>query len=922
MDEVERSDEAKNLMIILKKYEDQIDVGDYQDDGEREVTILKYEADIKYFPPCIMHILAAYHPKIGRARWKALFVSFLGQVGWPEEKAKKLFNKVSEQLGGPSSNIFKSWFRKMICFSCKKIQKKGSGFPHGEMGETGICHHDDICKEIANPLEYVERKRKDDLTLFSFEYNGKKHQIKFKQNEEKLLCYIITDDKKGLENETVLDFFRRENKRKEFFKGIYLSLDVVDKTEKDEIIKIFTPILLQLQETNIFSTDPIKEKEQQPKQYRKGKHKKTQRLGQYKEEDVIQEVYTDNTTIVVHTDTGVFLDKMIGVDKNGNEKWAPQKVFHGHIKPMEKLVIDGEFTVFLYQGDQERIADMPGIIRDIKKGGGVLNKNKIDDCINAIFLDLPTRTGHATAGVYEEGDRLELCLDAMPINDAQRRIKAQCEPSIKQEITKESLKAYFDTTNFWHDYEILPSMGTGAISPFVLMLRKHGKMFPNIWNFSPATHLGKSTVEKIFSMYLFSIFPLNGNSIDSEFRLSLAYDGICAYQVVEEADDVNWRKLEAILRDTPENYLCNVRGRADQTSAQFLSRAVLGINSNRFPVMGENTLVRIFKDEFDASVIDGRAGSDDRVEQLSETLNRLTPIGWRLAEIELEDVNHSLDILLERIANHEKEIRRLYTDFFDPRRAVAWSAIFEGLKIWESSAIKYGLEWRAPSYEDFVKNVIDHIETSTKDAREPPVMHFLRWFEMWQVQNITRIYFDSGQSEEQIRGINNIWAQDKELPNKPEYRGDIITSAITHEYQQTKNSKIDKVADIAKAINVITGIPVKELVGSWKIGGRSRYGVFLPYKIWKDDAPAPQKEENNKDPPDLEIQQVDIEKIERYIQQQGGKTGRVSETRFLAFLNCALARTDSERYLKVLLERGIVTRYSVDNEGIGFTGGK
>jgi len=575
--------------------------------------------------------------------------------------------------------------------------------------------------------------------------------------------------------------------------------------------------------------------------------------------------------------------------------------------------------VFKYKGDMEHVADIPTIIRSMKKGGGVLNKNRFDDCLNAIFLDLPQKTGHATFGVYEKNKKLELCLDVMPLRDIQKRVNLRGQQAITEEITKEKIKPYIDVLNHWHPYEVLPSMGASGIAPLALMIRKKGKLVPILWNFSPVSHLGKSTVQKIFSLYLFSIFPVTGDAIDSKYRLSSVLDGICGYQVIDEAERINYNQLEGIIKESPENYICNIRGTPDQGVIQYLSRALIGVNSNRFRINNETVLVRILKIEFDTSVVGNRAGNETEVEKLTETISELYPIGWRLIEIYLDEIQHSTDVLLERISKHEKAFKKLYKNFIDPRRATAWATIYEGLKVWEFATKKFGVEWHVPSYEEYVEKVIDKIETTTRETGETPIDDFMHWWEMWKTLHVDRVRDDEGFIDTP-KGIGVLW-DEKTLDWKGEiHYGDVITGAILREYKKEKESKIDSLADIAKSITLHTGIPKIEILKGWRIGKKNRWCVFVPYDLEQptrkekklDEYDDKQEDEKSK----LTLSN-DVQRIKKYIYDVN-KNNEVDEKAFCMFIKNILCKKNPEEYLQQLLDHGIVTSYKKGK--VAFTG--
>jgi hypothetical protein len=643
---------------------------------------------------------------------------------------------------------------------------------------------------------------------------------------------------------------------------------------------------------------------------------------------IIKEIFIDDATRVFHMKNEILLAKFRREGKGGESQWVwkPQRIYVGHVKPMIKMIIDDEFIVFKYKGDVEHVADMQTIIRAMKKSGGVLNKSRFDDCINAIFLDLEKKTGHATCGVYEEGKGLKLCLDAMPLRDKQRQVKLRGEPAITQKISKEALIPYFKVLKHWHEYEVLPSMGAGGISPFALMLRKRGKLVPVIWHYAILSRLGKSVVQKIFSLYLYSIFPVTGDGVDSKYRLSTVFDAVCAYLIVDEAEQVDWARLEGILKEAPENYLCNIRGTPEQGVIQYLSRVILGVNSNRFGITSEQVLVRIFKVEFDTSVVAKRAGNDAEVESLTEAIADLHPIGWRLIEIYLDEIQYSIDVLLERISKHEKTLKNLYKNFIDPRRATAWAVLYEGLKVWECAAKKFGIGWCAPSYEKYVKEVIDKIETSTKETGETPIEDFMHWWSMWKTLHVDRVRYDEG-FVDTPKGKDILWAE-KTLEWKGENcYGDVITGAILREYKKEKGSLVDNLASLQKTITQKTGLPKNRLLTTWKIGNTSKWGLFLPDSLTTvhevqetllDDESRNVGDKEHTKQQGFWDQSEDIERIETYISETGGIDKTVTNKGLCAFLKNVLGKKDPEDYLDILKQKAVLTDYG--NDKIKFTG--
>ncbi len=549
-------------------------------------------------------------------------------------------------------------------------------------------------------------------------------------------------------------------------------------------------------------------------------------------------IQLDYKTMVLLTDKGIFLDLL-----SQSGKWRKKKIYIGQFEPKEKLIVDDETAIRYISNNRERINNYVGIISTMKKEGGIVSKNDIENCVNAVCTKLPTKTGHATYGVYNNGGKITLCLDSLPLKDAQQAVKMQSKDAITQEITKDTIQPYIELIEHWHQYEMLPSMGMGIMATFALTLRKRHCFIYNILHFSPLPKLGKSTVQHIHSQYLFNISPISGNSIETAFRFSAVLDSICGYIPIDEAGNVKWRKTDDLLKSAPENSICNMRGRPDQGVNMFLSRGVLGLNCNRFGITEESTLVRILKIEFDGTLVAQRGGNPEKVAELKQIMSKLKPIGWRLVELELEDLNYSFEELERRLNHHEKELNAKYETFIDPRRVMTYAAIYEGLKVWERAADKYGIKWKTPSYKEFADNVIDKIEKTTEEAGELLLYDFIHWWEIWRVKN-TRKTYSEGTSYDEIAGEDVIW---KKYEIKPKYidkernrketgkrlQGCLITKSIMYSYKKDQGAKIDSLRDIANAIGQLTGIRKEDLYRQLRVGGGVQWTVFIPSDIWK-----------------------------------------------------------------------------------------
>jgi len=548
------------------------------------------------------------------------------------------------------------------------------------------------------------------------------------------------------------------------------------------------------------------------------------------DEEILKKVQVADDIFITLTNKGLYRSKL---RKKGNKyDWHATFIYSGPFRPIERLLIDGTY-VYRYKSDFEDIDNLKNIFEKMKMSGGVLSKNLLEDCVSAVCSKLPTKTGHATPGVYVNDEKMKLCLkESMPIRDEQKTIKNRTMETFEQPLTKEYLQPYFELLPHWHPYEIYPSMGISVMSPFALEFRKRHILVVVIWHHSPIPRLGKSTVIRIFSYKLFNIYPTSGDGIDSKFRFASAVDSINCFKLIDEANAVNWDYLQDLLKSFPENYICSSRGNQELKLSDYKSRAVLGITTNTFKPTSKSMLARIFKIEFDGTKVSTRGGNKDQVNKLRDTISKLEPIGWRLVELELERYDFDYNALLKQIEEYRNKISDLYPDISDPRRLNSWAIIYEGLKLWEYASIKYGCEWRAPTLEVFINDVVKKIELFGEESEESPLNDFLDWWEMWKANLRNLIYL-----HELYTAGKTIFHGDKK------YDGDVITTSILRIYKSEKGAQVSSMGDLATAIQSVTGIPKEELLKNWafktekeKDGSTkriSKHGLFIPCDIWK-----------------------------------------------------------------------------------------
>ena len=146
------------LQPWFKKAEDTIN----KHKGKRNVILEIEQVKSSEWAPCMKNLIESEKLKSGGGATRALAVlaSYLRFMGVSEDKAHIIFNKKAEQWNAETSNIFENWYAvgetNPKCFvpSCEKLNTKGSGYPHPELGELGICKPDERCKYTKSPIYY------------------------------------------------------------------------------------------------------------------------------------------------------------------------------------------------------------------------------------------------------------------------------------------------------------------------------------------------------------------------------------------------------------------------------------------------------------------------------------------------------------------------------------------------------------------------------------------------------------------------------------------------------------------------------------------------------------------------------------------------------------------------------------------------
>jgi hypothetical protein len=524
--------------------------------------------------------------------------------------------------------------------------------------------------------------------------------------------------------------------------------------------------------------------------------------------------YTDDNVLVKKTDRG---------KKGINERI----VYKGLFNPIQKLNIDGNkfYEIDLHE---RIIGNVRDILNFMRLHGGVISNNDLSDCVNAVIssMELPIKYGHSTYGVYNDNNKLSLCLDPYCITDEQKRIKLQIRWALNEPLSKESIEGYVKTLKFWNPYEVLLAFSYGIMSPFAYVLKEKNILIPYPFHSSPENSLGKSLVAKIFSQNLYGVISESMASVYSDFRIADTLDSFCGPKCIDEAQKYNWNsKLGEKIKQSAENPLQDKRGASDKSTQIYYSRLIGIFTGNGFPITGNPDLVRIFRVEFDMNKKPERI-NPKKSKTLLKLVRQLRPIGFRFVENELNDLKYDLNELINRAEKYGDDIVGHYGKFSDARRPTAWGFIYEGLKAWERVCKKYEVDWTAPAIKKFTNDVVKIIEGFTFESKEIPVEDFLDWFENYKDKDGEKL-------------LGKTWLDNHNLEVKGKnYYGYVITSPVLKAYNRTtKHSEIKNMGDLARSISALSGLPLNEIYEGkvFKFGDKTKRGVFLENKIFSHE---------------------------------------------------------------------------------------
>jgi hypothetical protein len=218
-------------------------------------------------------------------------------------------------------------------------------------------------------------------------------------------------------------------------------------------------------------------------------------------------------------------------------------------------------------------------------------------------------------------------------------------------------------------------------------------------------------------------------------------------------------------------------------------------------------------------------------------LKELRPIGFQLIRWYVEETG-TATALLKNVEDWTEAIRNERLRWGSTKRPEAWACTYLGLKVFENGCKRCGVDWVAPSVSDFVKNVVEFVESSTYGLKRSNVERFRSWFQQYRAKNTRRVYEStSRESYYETQGENETWCKHSIDLGTKNFKGYLITVALLDEYNnQRKDEQIASLKELGVQAANEVGIPAVNIlditeerkIKKCSIGGKFQRAAFLP----------------------------------------------------------------------------------------------
>lgn len=497
-------------------------------------------------------------------------------------------------------------------------------------------------------------------------------------------------------------------------------------------------------------------------------------------------------------------------------------VIRDNFKITKKYNIDGN-TMYEFSIEKKGlIMGIDEILTQLKADGKISKGALVRDTLQIMAGNIKdVEIGHSAIGIYEDSEKLVLCLEPIPLTDEQRTLLKILKTTgvFNYKAKRGDIEKYVQLLSYYHPYEIYPIMGMAMMAPYNLILKDYRILIPFVYLYGKETSIGKSLILQVFTSKLFGVPIKSANSLESKFRLNIVMDSACLPRGFDEGESINFDKKEEI-RESCENKYTSSRGRADLTMANYMARLSLFFTGNDIHAKKRETLKRFFIIHYDETRKKGEhyKKKSSEVEALYIDLK---PIGFEITKYGLHYFK-TKEKLYNTVMKY-KEILQSKVNFSDATKPWSWSVCYVGLLIWDKFCKEYDVDWHAPTIDEFAK-IINKVEISTWEGVEETVMAFRDWFDGW----LSDRTYKGEEGIESIKGDGKTWKYDNIEGDDGPIFGYWITNTILQDYNKNAlhsgTLQISNLKKLAETISQVFNIEVK-LIADLNSGKLVKFGM-------------------------------------------------------------------------------------------------
>ena len=470
-------------------------------------------------------------------------------------------------------------------------------------------------------------------------------------------------------------------------------------------------------------------------------------------------------------------------------------VVDGHLEVLDRLEIEGDLFFRVHQ-DAESVVQADVLRRQLDRAGALVDHSRSADALALVLRD-ETRgkitRARSAYGVYkDESGSLKFCTDPVPRYEEQRLLCEALGPALSYSPTADDVQRYIDLVAFYDAYEALPTLGLSVMAPFAYEVRRLRFLFPHVALTSSKTGLGKTTLGEACSDRMYGSPVQHSDGLESPYRVLNFFDAAGVPRVADEAEKLR-SQLAPFFKELAEQGLGSKRGTPELGMLTYYARAFAILTAQRFPFSSRTVLVRFLISRFNERK-DGIRHSRQQRRLFDATFRKLQPIGWDVTRYAItctptaDDLRRRLDGLRDEIES------AVGMDFQDSRRSQAWAVCRLGLEILEGYAASKGVEWKAPSMEEFVSQVILPVETGTFEGGDAPVLYFAKWFVKYYAEQVMSMSSE-GTSYIRHKGEGELFVgtEKRVAPrrNGVEVDGTWVTEALLNIYDTDPRTPLD-----------------------------------------------------------------------------------------------------------------------------------